>query len=155
MMRSFQLFMALVVVLRYSTLGTSWAVSRTDCNCKARTAADEHILTDRHTTLPTRSQHGKQPVIIDTDMGSFDDDPVAIAFALSRPELDVKLVITCSDHTTERARIAAKYLTLIGRDDLPVGIGDNRNISTNFHIIYRPWANGYNNYFQLQRQDFY
>ena len=87
------------------------------------------------------STQTKQPVIIDTDIGSFDDDPVAIALALSRPELDVKLVITCSDDTTVRARIAAKYLTLLGRDDIPVGIGD-KSPSTGNHAFW-PWADGF------------
>ena len=106
-------FLLLVIALHCSTLGAVQTTERTD---------DVNNISSKETsecaTLHTLNQDDKRPVIIDTDIGSFDDDPVAIALALSRPELDVKLVITCSDDTTERARIAAKYLTLLGRDDM-------------------------------------
>ena len=129
-------FLLLVIALHCSTLGAVQTTERTD---------DVNNISSKETsecaTLHTLNQDDKRPVIIDTDIGSFDDDPVAIALALSRPELDVKLVITCSDDTTERARIAAKYLTLLGRDDIPVGIGD-KSASTGYHT-YWPWADGY------------
>lgn len=69
-----------------------------------------------------------QPVIIDTDIGSYYDDFVALALAVKSPSLEVKLVVTCSDNTTARAKVAAKLLTLFGRSDIPIGIGvQNRN----------------------------
>ncbi len=79
-----------------------------------------------------------QPVIIDTDIGSFYDDGAAIAFALQSPNLDVKLVVTCSDNTTARAQAAAKFLTLYGRDDIPIGIGVKNGNKTE-HSLFG-WA---------------
>ena len=64
-----------------------------------------------------------QPVIIDTDVGSYLDDPVAIMWALSLPSIDVKLITTASGNTTARAVVLAKILTMLGRDDIPIGIG--------------------------------
>ena len=87
-------FLLLVIALHCSTLGAVQTTERTD---------DVNNISSKETsecaTLHTLNQDDKRPVIIDTDIGSFDDDPVAIALALSRPELDVKLVITCSDDT--------------------------------------------------------
>ena len=66
----------------------------------------------------------QQPVIIDTDLGTQMDDSFAIGFALQSSEyIDVKLVVTCTDDTTARAKILAKQLTIAGRDDVPIGIG--------------------------------
>ena len=80
----------------------------------------------------------KQPVIIDTDIGSFIDDTFAIVYAAQSEELDVKLVITCSDDTTARAKVAAKLLRLIGRDDIPIGIGV-KNDNDTVHYLF-DWA---------------
>lgn len=65
----------------------------------------------------------KTPLIIDTDVGGFVDDLVAIALALSLPQLDVRLIVTASGDTRTRAQVLAKYLQAIGRYDLPIGIG--------------------------------
>ena len=82
------------------------------------------------------------PVIIDTDIGSNIDDSFAVVYAAQSSNLDIKLVVTCIDDTTARARITAKLLTIIGRDeDIPIGIGlknDNRTLHTLFD-----WASGY------------
>lgn len=83
------------------------------------------------------------PVIIDTDIGSYIDDSFAIAFALqSSSYLNVKLVVTATDNTTERAKIAAKFLTFAGRDDIPVGIGAANTNKTN-HTLWG-WADDFN-----------
>ena len=63
------------------------------------------------------------PVIVDTDIGTFADDTLALALALSSRELDVRMVITTSGNATFRARVAAKQLRQSGRDHIPVGIG--------------------------------
>jgi inosine-uridine nucleoside N-ribohydrolase len=63
------------------------------------------------------------PVIVDTDIGTFADDTLALALALSSWELDVRMVITTSGNATFRARVAAKQLRQSGRDHIPVGIG--------------------------------
>ena len=82
------------------------------------------------------------PVIIDTDIGSFVDDSFAVVYAAQSSNLDIKLVMTCTDDTTARARVTAKLLTIIGRDkDIPIGIGlknDNRTAHSLFD-----WATSY------------
>ena len=47
------------------------------------------------------------PILFDTDIGSFADDPYALALALSSPSLDVRFVLTTSGDTQSRARVAA------------------------------------------------
>ena len=80
----------------------------------------------------------KQPVIIDTDVGSFIDDSFAITYAVLSQDLDVKLVVTCTDDTTAHARVAAKLLRQIGRDDVPIGIGI-KNENQTLHTLFN-WA---------------
>ncbi|WFB37752.1 nucleoside hydrolase [Kiritimatiellota bacterium B12222] len=63
------------------------------------------------------------PVILDTDIGGDVDDTWALIMLLRCPELDVKLVTTCSDYPIHRARHAAKVLHCAGRTDIPIGIG--------------------------------
>ena len=69
----------------------------------------------------------KIPVILDTDIGSDIDDTWALAMMLNSPELDVKLVTTCTCNTTCRAKVVAKMLEIAGRTDIPVGIGIHEN----------------------------
>ena len=70
-----------------------------------------------------RHPEKKIPAILDTDIGSDIDDTWALAMMLNSPELDVKLVTTCTYNTTYRARIVARMLEIAGRTDIPIGIG--------------------------------
>jgi len=82
------------------------------------------------------------PAIIDTDVGSFLDDTMAIAFAALSDYLDIKLIVTCTNDVKARAKVTAKLLQLIGRDDIPIGMGiinDNKTVQTFF-----PWAEDIN-----------
>ena len=45
-----------------------------------------------------------------------------MSFLLASPELDVKLIVSDSHNTFEKARIIAEFLRG-GRDDIPIGIG--------------------------------
>jgi inosine-uridine nucleoside N-ribohydrolase len=63
------------------------------------------------------------PVIIDTDIGGDIDDSWALALAIQSPNMDLKLVLTANNDTRGRAQIVAKYLTIVGRDTIPIGIG--------------------------------
>ncbi len=65
----------------------------------------------------------KIPIIIDTDIGSDIDDTWALAMALGCPELDVKMIVTCTGDTRFRTKIVCKFLERVGRTDIPVGIG--------------------------------
>ena len=66
-----------------------------------------------------------QPIIIDTDPGDDVDDVLALAFALLRPELDVKAITTATSDTDKRARIVAKLLKVMNRADVPFAPGMN------------------------------
>ena len=90
------------------------------------------------TELATPTNIIKQPVVIDTDIGSFFDDFFAIAFAIRSSDLDVKLIVTASDDTITRAKIAAKFLFLLGRDDIPIAVGLKNNNQT-VHTFW-DWA---------------
>lgn len=65
----------------------------------------------------------KIPVILDTDIGDDIDDTWALAMMLRSPELDVKMVVTDTDNTAYRAKIAAKMLEIAGRTDVSVAVG--------------------------------
>ena len=76
------------------------------------------------------ASESKTLAVFDTDIGSFVDDVVALALALTSSELDVKLVVTSTDNTTARAKVVAKVLTILGRDDIPIGLGiKNSNVT--------------------------
>lgn len=63
------------------------------------------------------------PVILDTDIGGDIDDTWALAMLLKSPELDIKLVTTCTGNTAYRAKVVGKMLEIAGRTDIPIGIG--------------------------------
>ena len=84
---------------------------------------------------------GAIPVIFDTDIGTDIDDTWALALILRSPELDLKLVLSDTGDTRLRARIAARFLQVAGRDDVPVGIGVAG--SSALPIGQAPWVEGY------------
>lgn len=63
------------------------------------------------------------PLILDTDIGTDVDDVWALVFLLNCPEVDVKLITTCTGDTEYRACLVAKILKELGREDIPIGIG--------------------------------
>lgn len=67
----------------------------------------------------------KTRIILDTDIGTYYDDAVAVMLAAQSPELQVEGVTTCYGDTHLRAQIAAKVLQTAQREDIPVfkGIG--------------------------------
>ena len=78
----------------------------------------------------------KQPVIIDTDVGSFIDDSFGIVYAAKSAELDIKLIVTCTQDTTARAKVVAKLMKLLGIDaEVPIGIGLKNNNQTHQSLI--------------------
>jgi inosine-uridine nucleoside N-ribohydrolase len=80
------------------------------------------------------------PVILDTDIGGDMDDTWALALLLRSPELDLKLVTTCTGNTTYRARVAAKLLQIAGRGDVPLAIGPRQKDEEDDQ---REWVEGY------------
>jgi inosine-uridine nucleoside N-ribohydrolase len=74
-------------------------------------------------TLGLLKQGKKIPIIFDSDIGGDIDDTWALLMALHCPELDVRLMATDAGNGTGRARLAAKFLEVCGRTDVPVGVG--------------------------------
>src|SRR5271165_5713033 len=64
------------------------------------------------------------PVVLDTDIGDDIDDTWALALLLRSPELDVQLVATTCGKAEYRAKIIARLLTVAGRTDIPIGLGE-------------------------------
>ena len=64
-----------------------------------------------------------QKILIDTDAGDDVDDVLAIAFALLRPELDVRAITTVSPGTRRRAALLKRLLRLMQREDIPIAPG--------------------------------
>ncbi|MDO8586409.1 MAG: nucleoside hydrolase [Armatimonadota bacterium] len=62
-------------------------------------------------------------VIISTDIGDDIDDAFAVAFALKSPELKVDAIVATHGPTARRAKLAARLLSIAGREDIPVLVG--------------------------------
>jgi inosine-uridine nucleoside N-ribohydrolase len=83
----------------------------------------------------------KIPVILDTDIGLDIDDTWALGLLLKCPELDVKLISTVSRNTHIKTRLVAKFLEIVNRTDIPLGIGPQ--ISRRKGLLY-DWIKDYN-----------
>lgn len=83
----------------------------------------------------------KTPTILDTDIGTDIDDTWALAMLLNCPELDPRLIVTVNGDTVYRAHLAAKFLQVAGRTEIPIGIGlGNPEGTLKFQ---QPWLEGY------------
>ena len=82
----------------------------------------------------------KIPVILDTDIGYDIDDTWALALLLQSPEIDLKLVVSDTHDTTYAAKLLAKFLTVAGRPDIPVGVGIKQDDQVGGQI---PWVEDY------------
>ena len=94
----------------------------------------------------------KIPVILDTDIGDDMDDTWALALLLRMPEVfDLKLIVTSGfGHHAGRAQIVAKFLSVCGKPDVPIGLGCQNSASTNTEdpfgtpLPQGDWAADYN-----------
>ena len=68
-------------------------------------------------------------IIIDTDIGDDVDDAIAIAWAMLRPELDIRAITTVFGPVEKRAQLVAKLLKLFGREDIAFAAGESRPLS--------------------------
>ncbi len=82
----------------------------------------------------------KIPVILDTDIGLDIDDTWALGLLLKCPELDVKLITTSTGNTPLKTKLVAKFLEIVGRTDIPIGIGPLENRKKGW--LY-PWIKKY------------
>jgi purine nucleosidase len=65
-----------------------------------------------------------QRILLDTDIGTDIDDAYALVLAAVSPELDVRAVTTVNSDVALRGKIAKRILQHLGRDDVPVAIGE-------------------------------
>src|SRR5262245_36426690 len=65
----------------------------------------------------------KVPVVIDTDIGDDIDDALALALAVSSPELEVRGITTVQGDAHTRALLLCRLLHAIGKTDIPVAAG--------------------------------
>ncbi len=63
------------------------------------------------------------PIILDTDIGDYIDDAVALALALKSSEIKVRAVTTVTDDVESRTRFAWKELGIFGRRDIALATG--------------------------------
>lgn len=63
------------------------------------------------------------PLLIDSDIGTYLDDYLAIGLAVSSAEIELRAVTTNDGDATTRARIARRLLDLAGRTDVVVAAG--------------------------------
>jgi purine nucleosidase len=66
----------------------------------------------------------KQKIIFDCDLGGDIDDAFAVALVLNSPEFDVLGFVMDHGNTPLRARTILKMLYEVGREDIPVIVGD-------------------------------
>ncbi|RLF04683.1 MAG: nucleoside hydrolase, partial [Thermoprotei archaeon] len=62
-------------------------------------------------------------VAVDTDIGDDIDDALALALAALSPELELVAVTTVYGDVRTRAKLAARLLRALGREDVPVAAG--------------------------------
>ncbi len=77
----------------------------------------------RSNAMARRNAAAPQLVIIDTDIGDDIDDAFALAVALESPELKILGITTEFGDTELRARLVDRYLSAVGRTEIPVAQG--------------------------------
>lgn len=65
----------------------------------------------------------KNPVILQTDIGTDFDDNWALTMLLCQQELDLKMVLVDTGNLRYRASVAAKVLNSFSRSDVEIGLG--------------------------------
>ena len=83
-------------------------------------ASTQYVLAQAAASRPGSSP---ELAIIDTDIGDDIDDAFALALALKSPELKIIGITTEFGDTELRARLVDRYLTAVGRKDIPVAAG--------------------------------
>lgn len=92
---------------------------------------------------PTAPARFPIPVILDTDIGTDIDDTWALAQLLRCPELDTKLILTSHGDATFRSTVTAKFLSVAGRTDIPIGLGLPNETTSEAYRNQDPWIRGF------------
>ena len=74
-------------------------------------------------SFATNSANAKEPVILDTDIGSAIDDVFALGLVLASPEIELRGITTVGERAEDRAWIVSRFLTHLDRRDVPVAFG--------------------------------
>lgn len=75
----------------------------------------------------------KTTILIDTDFGDDTDDAAAFRLALSCGCLDIAAVTTVFGDTEKRAEMVLEFLSLYGKDDIPVAAGHGKALIERDH----------------------
>lgn len=92
---------------------------------------------------PAPGATGRTPVVFVTDIGSDIDDTWALAQILRSPELDLQFVLTETGEAKYRAAFVTKFFEVVGRTDIPVGLGRDFGPMGEEHRNQGPWLRGY------------
>jgi len=88
------------------------------------------------------SASDRQPILIDTDIGTGIDDAFALGLAFGSYELDVRGITTVGDDTHNRAMMMCRFLTVTGRRHTRVAAGakpqSSRPITDQQKYYYHP-----------------
>jgi len=69
------------------------------------------------------AQTPKTKIVLDTDIGTDIDDAWALGYVVNSPSLELLGVTIADGDTAQRARLACKLLSRLGRADVPVAAG--------------------------------
>jgi purine nucleosidase len=87
-------------------------------------------------------QAPKIPVLLDADLGSDIDDAFALGLVAASPELELRGVTTVSGDTETRAWMACRFLSHVGKREIPVAVGAEpqakQEIGGQFQYHYHP-----------------
>jgi inosine-uridine nucleoside N-ribohydrolase len=84
----------------------------------------------------------KAPIVLDCDIGNGIDDAFALALAATDPTIELVGVTTVSGNSEDRAWIACRFLSAIGKGKIPVAYGRGKQppgeIGAQFQYRYHP-----------------
>jgi len=81
----------------------------------------------------------RQPVILDTDIGTDVDDVVALSLLLRAPTIDLRAVTTVYVDAALRARMVEAVLSAAGRPDVAIGCGVDRPLLGRDPLFWEGW----------------
>lgn len=72
----------------------------------------------------------RQRIIVDTDIGTDVDDAYALMLLARCPEVKIEAITTVWADAELRARMVRKLLDLLGLDDIPVAVGEDKPLNS-------------------------
>ena len=84
---------------------------------------DQRYHSTRRARVSRPRQERRIPILIDTDLGNYLDDALALALAVASPDVELRGVTTSGSDAQTRAWMACRLLAAAGRRDVPVAWG--------------------------------